>query len=301
MIRSPLVSIIIPTYRRSEKLKNCLSSLIQSSYKKYEIIVIDDDPSTDLREFVNQYGAKYFHNDRESYPAKSRNIGARLSKGEILFFVDDDNFFDRDTILNLVNKFLEIRNVGLFGPLMLNSQKELWFCGARTNWMKPFLRVNSARFSYNEIIETDSIPNAYMIYRDLYFSVGGQDESLVFYNEEFDLAIRLKNAGYTNYIYTGSQIIHDYGTLFNHLTPFRLYINMRGMLIVERRYANHLKFIPFSIFFAGYILFYTIYRIPHSIRVSNRREYYLSVLRGIKDGIFSTSKLSPEYLIRDEK
>ena len=109
--------------------------MIQSSYKNYEIIVIDDDPSTDLRELVYQYNAKYFHNDRESYPAKSRNMGARLSRGDILFFVDDDNVFEKDTILNLVNKFLEIRNVGLLGSLMLNSQKELWFCGARTNWI----------------------------------------------------------------------------------------------------------------------------------------------------------------------
>ena len=139
-----------------------------------------------------------------------------------------------------------------------------------------------------------------MIYRDLFFRAGGEDETLVFYNEEFDLAIRLKNAGYTNYIYTCSQIIHEYGSLFKHLTPCRLHRNMGGMLIVERRYANHLKFILFSVYFAGCILFYILCRIPYSMRVSNRREYYLSVLRGVKDGIFSTSKLSPEYLIRGE-
>ena len=132
---SPLFSVIIPTYSRHVELINCLSSLIQISYKNYEIIVINDVKSPDLMELVNQYGAKYFHNGRESYFAKSRKMGTRLSKGEILFFVDDDNVFDKDTILNLVNKFLEIRNVGLLGSLMLNSQKELWFCGARTNWI----------------------------------------------------------------------------------------------------------------------------------------------------------------------
>ena len=299
--RQPLVSVIIPTYKRHEKLKNCLSSINHNSYANFEIIVVDDDPNCDLSELVHQYGAKYFNNGKEVYPAKSRNMGAKLSKGEILFFVDDDNILESDTISHLVNKILEFDHIGLLGPLMLNSEKELWFSGARANWKKPFLSSIKWDSSDPDLVETDAIPNAYMIRRELYFKIGGEDESLVFYNEEFDLAIRLKNAGYKSYIYTGSTIIHDYGTLFKHLTPFRLYINIRGMLIVERRFAPLTQFLPFSIYFAGYILFYVLYRIPHSMKVDNKKDYYLAMLQGIKEGLFSTSRISPKYLINGEE
>jgi GT2 family glycosyltransferase len=299
--RQPLVSIIIPTYKRNEKLKNCLSSLNHSTYENYETIVVDDDPNFDLSEVVRQYGAKYFNNGKEVYPAKSRNSGARISTGEILFFVDDDNILESNTISNLVNKILESDHSGLLGPLMLNSKKELWFSGARANWTKPFLSTVKWNSSGIDLIETDAVPNAYMIRRELYFKIGGEDESLVFYNEEFDLALRLKNAGYKSYIYTGSTIVHDYGTLFKHLTPFRLYINIRGMPIVERRFASLTQFMPFSIYFAGYILFYVLYRIPYSMKVGNKKNYYKAILQGIIEGLFSTSRISPKYLINGEE
>lgn len=297
---TPLVSVIIPTYKRHEKLKNCLSSLNRSSYTNYEINVIDQTPNSDLSEVVRKYGANYFNIGKEFFPVKSRNIGARLSKGEILFFVDDDNILENDTILNLVNKILESKHNGLLGPLMLNTKRELWFSGARADWKKPFPSAIKVDSSKPEMIETDVIPNAYMIRRDLYFKIGGEDESML-YNEEFDLAIRLKNAGYRNYIYTGSVIIHDYGTLLEHLTPFRLYINIRGMLILERRYATLSWFIPFSVYFTGYLLFYILYRIPYAMKVSNKKDYYIALLRGVKDGLFSTSRISSKYLIGDEE
>ena len=297
--KKPLVSIIIPTYKRREKLKNCLSSLMMSSYKNIEIIVINDYPEDNLEDDVKAYGAKYYQNNAERYLAKNRNAGALTSRGQILFFVDDDNIFEQNTISQLVKRYNETDNVGLLGPLMLNTEKKPWFWGARANWLKPFLSPQSTDFSDEEMIQTDAIPNAYMISRDLYFRMGGEDESLVFYNEEFDLAVRLKSCGYTNYIYTGSKIIHDYGSLFGHITPFRLYINIRGMLIVERRFANILQFIPFSIYITGYILFYLLYRIPYSMRIKRKRDYYSSLLKGVIEGMFTTSKILEKNLVRD--
>ncbi len=297
----PRVSVIIPTYKRREKLKNCLNSLSQSSYKNIEIIVVNDNPEENLEELVKSYGGKYIHNDRENYVVKNRNKGAKISSGDLLFFVDDDNIFYPNTIFELVKKYTETKKAGIIGPLMFNSEGKLWFWGAKSNWLKPFLVPQPTNFSENDLIQTDVIPNAYMISRELYLKIGGEDESLLFYNEEFDLAIRLKVHGFLNYIYTGSKIIHDYGSLFQHITPFRLYINLRGMLIVERRYANFLRFIPFCVYFLGYSMFYLLYRIPYSMHADNKTEYYSALFRGIYEGILSTSVIDTKYLISDTK
>ncbi len=297
----PKVSVIIPTYKRREKLKNCLQSLSENTYRNIEIIVVNDDPTENLEELVTSYGGVYVHNDKENYVVKNRNKGAKISSGDILLFVDDDNVLYRDTISALVEKYTKTGRVGLMGPLMFSSDGKLWFWGARSNWLKPFLVPQSKNFSNDDLIQTDVIPNAYMISRELYFNIGGEDESLLFYNEEFDLAIRLKNQGFQNYIYTGSKIIHDYGSLFDHITPFRLYINMRNMLIVERRYASFVRFVPFCVYFFGYTGFYLLYRIPYSMHTNNRKEYYLALFRGIFEGIFSTSKIDRKNLIGDQK
>ncbi|MEM3908056.1 MAG: glycosyltransferase family 2 protein [Nitrososphaerota archaeon] len=288
----PLVSVIVPTYRRHEKLKNCLDSLSKSSYKNIEVIVVNDDPNDDLKDFVEQYGARYIQNQAEGFVIKCRNIGAKMSKGEILFFVDDDNVFEPDTISSLVKKYVVTEKIGLIGPLMFDSDGELWFWGSRLSWFKPFPSKQSVDFSDGELIRTDVVPNAYMIYRDLYFKIGGEDESLLFYDEELDLAVRLKNSGFISYIYTGSKIVHDYGHLFEHISSFRLFANFRSMLIVERRYANMLQFTIFFVYFVGYALFYALYRIPYSMHVKNKHEYYSSMFRGIKEGLFSTSKFT---------
>ena len=296
--QTPLVSVIVPTYKRREKLINCLSSIRASSYENLEIVVINDDPSENLDMEVEAYGAKYFHNNEEMYVVRNRNRGAQLSNGEILFFVDDDNVLHEDTISNLVKQYVKVENIGLLGPLMLNSEHELWFWGAHANWLKLFPSPLPKNFSNDQLVHTDVIPNAYMISKELYFRIGGEDESL-WYNEEFDLALRLEKEGFKNYIYTGSEITHDYGSLFRHITALRLNIIIRGMLIVERRYASTLQFLVFSVYFAGYILFYSLYRIPYSMRVKNRRDYYSALFRGLMKGIFSTSRILEKNLIRD--
>ncbi|MEM0136032.1 MAG: glycosyltransferase family 2 protein [Thermoplasmatales archaeon] len=296
-----MVSVIIPTYRRHDKLNNCLSSLSHSSYNNIEVIVVNDDPNDDLKDFIGQYDIRYIQNDVESYVIKCRNTGAKISKGEILFFVDDDNVFEVDTISRLVKKYVETKKIGLIGPLMFDSEGKLWFWGSTVNWFKPFLSKQYLDFSNDELIQTDVIPNAYMISKELYFKIGGEDESLLFYNEEFDLAIRLKNSGLISYIYTGSKIVHDYGHLFEHINPFRFYINLRGMLIVERRYAKTFQFMVFFVYFAGYALFYALYRIPYTMHVKNRHEYYVSMFRGVREGLFTTSKIHQGNLISDVK
>lgn len=91
------ISIIIPTYNRSNKLKRCLNSILNQEYdkKKYEIIVINDvdpdDTNSIILNLMKHYSnIKLITNKTKNNVAYCRNQGIKKSKGKIIAFIDDD-------------------------------------------------------------------------------------------------------------------------------------------------------------------------------------------------------------------
>ena len=133
-----LVSIIVVNYNNAFYLKKCLDSLINQSYKSTEIIVVDDqsvDHSLDvLKKFKKK--VKYFKT------LKKKNVGCydqmnayltgfKKSKGEIIFFIDSDDYFKKDKVKIIVNNFLQKNNRRLIFDLPIlqyrNIKKKLKF------------------------------------------------------------------------------------------------------------------------------------------------------------------------------
>ena len=97
-----LVSIVIPTYNEEKDIGKCLSSLKEQSYKKIEIVLVDDGSTDKTLEIVKKFkGIKVIKGEHKG-TAFSRNLGAKQAKGEILVFIDADMCFDKDYIKNLV-------------------------------------------------------------------------------------------------------------------------------------------------------------------------------------------------------
>ena len=282
--KEPLVSVIIPTYKRPEKLVRCLESVFKSTYENIEVIVINDDPKSDLRAIIQKFKMRLIQHKKEVYVVKSRNEGARLAKGRILFFVDDDNILDKSAIENLVSKYISMKNAGLIGPLMYDSSGDLWFYGGKATWINPNVKPVPKTELNKEMIETDAIPNAYMVSRELYLKIGGEDSNFPTH-EELDLAQRLKLAGYKNYIYTKAITIHDIGKQAINLInrpPYRMYATVMCNFLIEKKYAPKLKFLLFLFGFVPvHMILYLLYYIP--FKANNKREYYKAYLKGLKE------------------
>lgn len=97
-ILPPKYSVIIPTYNRAKNLALTLGSVCNQTLpiEKYEIIVVDDGSTDNTKEVVLDFQKKhpqsnihYFY-EQNGGPAKARNLGIKESKGEIIFFTDDD-------------------------------------------------------------------------------------------------------------------------------------------------------------------------------------------------------------------
>lgn len=104
----PLVSIIIPTYNRTEYLKYTLESVINQTYPATEIIVVDDgSPNTKTQTLCQHYkNVAYYKIENSGGPATPRNFGFKQSKGQYIAFLDDDDLWLPDKLSKQV-KILE--------------------------------------------------------------------------------------------------------------------------------------------------------------------------------------------------
>jgi glycosyltransferase involved in cell wall biosynthesis len=93
----PKVSIIIPTYNRGENLRICLNSLVEQTYKNFEVIICDDGSTDDtknvIQDFVSKLDVVYDYDINWGGPARPRNRGIRISKGDFIAFLDSDDWW----------------------------------------------------------------------------------------------------------------------------------------------------------------------------------------------------------------
>lgn len=92
-----LISVIITTCKRSDKIKNAIESVLNQTYKNLEIIVVDDnfdykEERLKTSEIVKKYkNIKYITNESQLGGSLSRNVGIKECSGNVICFLDDDD------------------------------------------------------------------------------------------------------------------------------------------------------------------------------------------------------------------
>ncbi|WP_310992295.1 glycosyltransferase family 2 protein [Aequorivita marina] len=92
-MKTPLVSIIIPTYNRPRKFQRCLQSVLGQTHTHIEVIVIDD-ASSNILEYTKDARVRVIRNAKNLGPGPSRNVGLYHAKGEFIAFLDSDDYWD---------------------------------------------------------------------------------------------------------------------------------------------------------------------------------------------------------------
>ncbi|PSB11201.1 hypothetical protein C7B62_06525 [Pleurocapsa sp. CCALA 161] len=93
-IDTPLVSVIIPVYNSAKYIQKAIDSVLNQTYGNYEIIVVDDGSTDETRQKLELYGDKIlyiFQNNQGS--AAARNLGIKLAQGDLVAFLDSDDFW----------------------------------------------------------------------------------------------------------------------------------------------------------------------------------------------------------------
>ncbi|MFR9623966.1 MAG: glycosyltransferase family A protein [Rikenellaceae bacterium] len=108
-----LISIVIPSYNVESYIGRCLTSILSQTYRNIQVIVIDDlskDKTCDVVEKIAREDDRVILHKSETNggPAVSRQIGIDISSGELLTFVDADDCYNSNFVLErVVNEFSE--------------------------------------------------------------------------------------------------------------------------------------------------------------------------------------------------
>ncbi len=177
---NPLVSVIITTYKRADMLGRAIESVLNQTYKPIEIIVVDDNASgSEYRRQTEQVMSKYLSISNIHYikheinqnGAVARNTGINNSTGEIITFLDDDDWY----YSNKVEEQVEF--------LLKNKQYQGVYCGWLREGRECILDfegdISFELLSGEALIYTNSI----MIWKKYILEINGWNEKFIRYQE----------------------------------------------------------------------------------------------------------------------
>jgi glycosyltransferase involved in cell wall biosynthesis len=97
----PLVSVIIPTYNGADFLGEAIQSVLEQTYANFELIVVNDASPDNTEEVVKMFDdnrLKYIAHKKNSGVGQARHTGLQASKGEIIFLLDQDDYYHPDKL-----------------------------------------------------------------------------------------------------------------------------------------------------------------------------------------------------------
>lgn len=235
----PKASIIIPTYNSSKFIEKTIKSLVQKNETAYEIIVIDDcsEDVKETKKILNKYERiKLITKNKKTNAAHSRNIGYQLACGDIVFFLDSDDYFDENHIkkrikLHTVNDidiiFGAFKNEGCITPVFPE-----WHGEDFRDYI--FLRggdIRSSTISINKSKNLHFVPfdSRSRKHQDWIFAIKNQFEKKFFFDSfpSVNLVSRensmssKQNTNHTNYFIKSYELkkVHINNLCFKHIVP----------------------------------------------------------------------------------
>lgn len=191
----PRVSVIIPTYNRAKYICEAINSLLNQTYKDYEIIVIDDGSTDNTKEIISGYKERilYIYQDNLG-PAAARNRGIKIARGEYVSFLDSDDTFLPEKLES---------QVGFLDNNPSTSAVHTWWYYTDSNGKTlPF----KGRRSYNKNIRVEnmligkvSLNLCAFMFRKSCFNDDNLFDETLCGGEDWDLWLRLAEQGHKFY------------------------------------------------------------------------------------------------------
>ncbi len=112
---SSLVSVIIPYYKKEKYIEKTIKSILQQTYRKFELIIIDDENTKFSKKLLTNIKKKdkrikLFFNLKNLGAGRSRNKGMKIARGKFLAFCDSDDLWKKNK-LKIQLKFMEKKKI----------------------------------------------------------------------------------------------------------------------------------------------------------------------------------------------
>lgn len=185
-----LVSIIIPCYNYGNVVKKALYSVKNQTYENIEIIVVNDG-STDELTLITLENIKKTEpdikiiNQENAGLAAARNTGVLSSKGEFLFFLDNDDSIHPKTIEILLHALLE-------NPKYAYVYSEVYYHGN----IPDFFAWKPQEFNQYDLLWANHPTLSSLIRKEAHILSGGFSENLIYGWEDWEYWLKLSKKGY---------------------------------------------------------------------------------------------------------
>lgn len=100
-----MISIIVPAYNAEKFMPALLDSIFKSGIEDMEVIIIDDCSTDNTAKIAKNYPVKMIQLEKNSGPARARNLGVKAATGDIIFFLDSDVVVKDGTIKEVKDYF----------------------------------------------------------------------------------------------------------------------------------------------------------------------------------------------------
>jgi O-antigen biosynthesis protein len=265
------LSVIIVNYNVKYFLEQCLHSLVKACAGMQAEIIVADNNSTDgsMAYLEEKFTAVQFiwNSDNIGF-AKANNLALEKAKGEFILFLNPDTLIAEDCIEKCLQFFKNNKTAGALGIRMVDGsgnflkESKRAFPSPLTSLFKLsglarlfprskiFARYHLGHLPENENHEVDVLAGAFMMMpKKVLDEIGNFDERFFMYGEDVDLSYRIQKAGYKNYYFAESSIIHFKGesTKRGSLNYVRLFYKAMSLFVKKHYSGSKAGFFTFLI------------------------------------------------------
>lgn len=184
--KSPLVSVVIPTFNSKIFYKPCLKSLAQLKYRNFEALIVDDGSYDGSFEEIKSKYAKdkrfvVIQTFKRLGIAGSRNLAITIARGKYIAFVEMDMELDKNWLTKAVAKLEKEKNLGGIVPICFDFHKRNRVIAAgiyiipHTSWtIGRGFGTTKDKFTKESYTSTGAVGS--VIRKDVLYNIGGYDE-----------------------------------------------------------------------------------------------------------------------------
>ena len=275
------LSIIIVNYNVKYFLEQCLHSILNGSQNlQTEIFVVDNNSVDGSIKMVRDKfpGVKLIENKDNKGFSAANNQAIRAATGEYILLLNPDTIVEDDT-LNKVLEFMDIHaDAGGLGVKMIDGKGKflpeskrglptplvsffkVFGLSALFPKSKLFGKYHLGYLDQDSTHTVDVLSGAFMLLRrKVLEKTGLLDESFFMYGEDIDLSYRITQAGYKNYYFPGTRIIHYKGESTKKSSLNYIFVFYNAMIIFARKHFSKKNarvfsmMINFAIYFRAFL------------------------------------------------
>jgi glycosyltransferase involved in cell wall biosynthesis len=186
-----MISIVIPLYNKEKHIENTIKSVLDQTYRNFELLIINDgsiDNSLEIVQKFNDNRIKIIHKNNSGV-ASTRNLGIQYALGKLIAFLDADDYWDTEYLSVMINFINNFPNASIYCCnyyIVTKSGKEIKSKNIESGYIVDYFKIALN----NPIISSSSV----IIPKDTFSKTGVFNENIK-NGEDLHLWFRIVDSG----------------------------------------------------------------------------------------------------------